>query len=176
MEKTLKYLNLLLNSVIVLIFVTMVGLVFLNVVMRYAFDSGITWSEELARYLFVWVVFLGAVVAMKEKGHLGVDVLVSMVPLKAQKVLYLISNTIIIIVLSLFIDGLFKMIELNKMITGPATGIPEVVFYLAGVVSSVLMIAIVAVQTIRFVFFNQDAPPWVKNNPLMGLKEGANKK
>jgi TRAP-type transport system small permease protein len=168
MEKVLKVLNSILNGVIILILVSMVSLVFLNVVLRYAFDSGITWSEELARYLFVWVVFLGAVVATKEKGHLGVDLLISSVPRKFQKVLYFIANSLIVFVLTLFIDGLFKMMEVNKMVSGPATGIPEAVFYLAGIVASILMIIITSVQTLRFVFFNQDAPLWAKSENEMG--------
>ena len=55
----------------------MVVLVFGNVVLRYAFNSGITVSEELSRWLFVWLTFLGAIVALREHGHLGTEVLVS---------------------------------------------------------------------------------------------------
>lgn len=162
MEKLLKVLNGLLNGIIVIVLASMVALVFFNVVLRYAFHLSITWSEEMARYLFVWVIFLGAIVASKEKSHLGVDLLIGSVPRKFQKILYFVSNSLMVFVLILFIDGLLKMIELNKMISGPATGIPEAVFYLAGVVASVFMIAICVVQTIRFVFFNQDAPDWAK--------------
>ena len=54
----------------------MVVMVFGNVVLRYAFNSGITVSEELSRWLFVWLTFLGAIVAIKEHGHLGTDMLV----------------------------------------------------------------------------------------------------
>ena len=55
----------------------MVVLVFANVVLRYAFNTGITVSEELGRWLFVWLTFLGAIIAMKEHGHLGMDSLVA---------------------------------------------------------------------------------------------------
>ena len=51
-------------------------LVFGNVVMRYAFNSGFTISEELSRWLFVWLTFLGAVVALRSNSHLGTDMLV----------------------------------------------------------------------------------------------------
>ncbi|MCV9888090.1 MULTISPECIES: TRAP transporter small permease [Bacillaceae] len=171
MVKLLKTLNSLLNGIIVLVLVSMVSLVFLNVVLRYAFSSGITWSEELARYLFVWIVFLGAIVASKEKGHLGVDLVISKVPKRFQKILYLLANSLTVFVLILFLDGLFKMMELNKLVTGPATGIPEAVFYLAGVVASILMIIITAIQTIRFTFFNQDAPEWAKTEGKGGRTE-----
>ncbi len=54
---------------------TMVALVFGNVFMRYAFNSGFTLSEELSRWLFVWMTFLGAVVALRSNAHLGTDML-----------------------------------------------------------------------------------------------------
>ena len=46
----------------------MIALVFLNVILRFFFNSGLVWSEELSRYVFVYVVYLGAIVAMKEYG------------------------------------------------------------------------------------------------------------
>ncbi|MBU0892182.1 MAG: TRAP transporter small permease subunit, partial [Gammaproteobacteria bacterium] len=46
----------------------MVVLVFGNVVLRYVFNTGITISEELSRWLFVWLTFMGAVVALREHG------------------------------------------------------------------------------------------------------------
>src|SRR2546422_285900 len=55
----------------------MVVMVFGNVVLRYGFNSGIIVSEEVSRWLFLWVTFLGAIVALKEHAHLGSDFLVS---------------------------------------------------------------------------------------------------
>ena len=67
----------LLAVLMVLSLAAMVVMVFGNVVMRYGFNSGITLSEELSRWLFVWMTFLGAVVAINERGHLGTDSLTS---------------------------------------------------------------------------------------------------
>ncbi|WP_167670711.1 TRAP transporter small permease [Allopusillimonas ginsengisoli] len=50
-------------------------LVFMNVVMRYAFHSGVSGTEEIARLSFIWLSFIGAVVVMISGGHLGVDML-----------------------------------------------------------------------------------------------------
>ena len=47
-----------------------------NVVLRHVFDSGINISEELSRFLFIWLTFLGAIVAMREGGLLSMDKLV----------------------------------------------------------------------------------------------------
>lgn len=53
----------------------MVLAVFVNVVLRYVFDTGIVYYEELSRLLFVWLVSLGAVLAAFENQHLGFDLL-----------------------------------------------------------------------------------------------------
>ncbi|MFC0470912.1 TRAP transporter small permease [Halalkalibacter kiskunsagensis] len=164
MLKVIKYLNGALYTVISVFLSTMVILVFLNVVLRYAFDSGITWSEELARYLFVWVVFLGAIVAFKDKSHLGVDLLIGALPPVAQKVLYTIVNVVIIIVLALVVDGGYKMMELNSNSYAPATGIPLWLLFLSGTFAAVVMILQSITQTVRFVCFNQDPPAWANSN------------
>lgn len=162
MVKIARFLNGLLTIIISIFLLSMVALVFLNVVLRYGFDSGITWSEEMARYLFVWIVFLGAIVAYKEKAHLGVDLLIGSLPPLGQKILYILVNLIVIGVLIIVIDGGLKMIEINKVSYGPATGIPLSVLFFAGTLAALVMILLSVIQTIRFVFLNQDAPAWAK--------------
>ena len=63
----------LLEVVIVVSLALMAILVFGNVVLRYGFDSGLAVSDELARLLFVWVIFLGAILASREHAHIGLD-------------------------------------------------------------------------------------------------------
>ena len=76
----------LLNWVIAISLAVMVVLVFGNVVMRYAFNSGITLSEELSRWLFIWMTFMGAIVALRDHGHLGTDMLVGQLGSVGKKV------------------------------------------------------------------------------------------
>ena len=66
----------LLEAAMVLCLAAMCVMVFGNVLLRYAFDSGISSSEELSGFLFIWLTFLGAIVALREDGHLGVHMLV----------------------------------------------------------------------------------------------------
>ncbi len=70
----------------------MVLVVFFNAVLRYVFHSAITVSEEIARFLFIWVCFLGASVAYQRKDHIVIDVITSRVPPRFQKILYGISR------------------------------------------------------------------------------------
>src|SRR3546814_18358001 len=66
----------LLEALLVALLFGMVVMVFGNVVLRYGFNSGLTVSEELSRYFFVWLTFVGAVVTFHENAHLGVETLV----------------------------------------------------------------------------------------------------
>ena len=52
-----------------------VGLVFIQVVMRYVFSNSLSWSEELARYLFLWQIWVGASYAVKEHRHLRIELI-----------------------------------------------------------------------------------------------------
>ena len=85
-----------LDGISVLFLAVMVVLVFGNVVLRYAFNSGITVSEELSRWLFVWLTFLGAVVAVKEHGHLGTDMLISRLGTTGKKVCLIIGHVLML--------------------------------------------------------------------------------
>lgn len=57
-----------------------VFLVFMQVVMRYVFHNSLSWSEELARYLFLWQIWLGASYAAKKRAHLRIEAFLDLVP------------------------------------------------------------------------------------------------
>ncbi|NBJ71612.1 MULTISPECIES: TRAP transporter small permease [Clostridia] len=167
MKKLSKAINALLNGSIVLILSVMVLLVFLNAVMRYLFHSGITWSEELSRYSFVWLVFLGAVVAFKEGSHIIVDLVVSKLPEKIQKATFLLTNIFIIGIMILFLDGLTGLMELNKGAKAPASGIHLNTLYIGGALASVSIIGMSIYQAIQVLFFNKGKPAWMLDKASM---------
>ena len=82
------------EGLIALMLAVMVVLVFGNVVLRYGFNSGITVSEEISRWLFIWMTFLGAVVALRERGHLGVDMVVQRLPRWGKKACLAIGHLV----------------------------------------------------------------------------------
>ena len=92
-----------LEALIALALAVMVVLVFGNVVLRYAFNSGITVSEELSRWLFIWGTFLGAVVALREHGHLGIDMVVGRLPPLGKKICLVASQLMMMFILVLLI-------------------------------------------------------------------------
>jgi len=124
----------LLEYVIAALLAVMVVLVFGNVVLRYAFNSGITVSEELSRWLFVWLIFLGAIVAMKDHSHLGVDSLVSRLPAWGKKLCLVASQLLMLYALWLLGSGSWKQTVINAGTAAPATGASVAIFYATGIV------------------------------------------
>ena len=124
----------LLKALIALFLAIMVVLVFGNVVLRYAFNSGITVSEEVSRWLFVWLTFLGAIIAMREHGHLGVDMLVKALPAAGKKVCLIISQLLMLYVTWLFLQGSWAQTMINIGVASPSAGISMGVLYGVGIV------------------------------------------
>src|SRR5512137_1844154 len=91
----------------------MVVLVFGNVVLRYAFNSGITVSEELSRWVFVWLTFIGAVVALRDHAHLGMDSFVSRLPAWGKKACFIASNLLMLYCVYLFFRGSWDQTIIN---------------------------------------------------------------
>lgn len=127
----------LLDALIALLLLGMVVLVFGNVLLRYGFNSGITVSEELSRWMFVWLCFLGAVVAVKEHGHLGSDMLVSRLGPAGKKVFMVISLLAMLGCNWLLLAGSWAQARINLEVEAPVTGASTAIFYASGVVFAV---------------------------------------
>lgn len=132
-----------------LMLAAMVLLVFGNVVLRYAFNSGITTSEEVSRWLFVWLCFLGAVVAIHEHGHLGTDMLVGRLGRRGRRICLAVAQAVMIYVTWLVFSGSMAQARINWDNEAPVTGLSMAVFYGAGVVFAVPAALLLALQLWR---------------------------
>ena len=124
----------LLKFSIALCLLAMVVLVFGNVFLRYAFNMGITTSEELSRFLFVWVTFLGSIVALREHGHLGVDIVVKALPRLGKKACLVIGHLLMLYATWLVLQGSWQQTLINIDVRAPATGLSMGLLYGAGVI------------------------------------------
>lgn len=131
-RRIIEFYFLALKVIIALLLAAMVVLVFANVVLRYAFNQGITSSEELSRVFFIWLTFLGAVVAMREHGHLGVDSLLKRLPPAGAKVAVLAGQGLMLLATALLISGSWTQTLINLPTAMPATGLSMGFFYGAG--------------------------------------------
>ena len=112
----------LLEFVLVALLAAMVVMVFGNVVLRYAFNSGITVSEELSRWAFVWMGFLGAIIAVKEGGHLGTDMLVGRLGPTGKKICLGLAESLMLYCCWLIHSGSLAQTRINWDVEAPVSG------------------------------------------------------
>jgi TRAP-type C4-dicarboxylate transport system permease small subunit len=126
-----------LEFVIAACLAAMVVLVFGNVVMRYAFNTGITVSEELSRWLFVWLTFMGAVVGLREHAHLGTDMLVGRLGPGGKKFCLVLAYALMLLMCWMLFRGSLEQTQINWDVTAPSSGASMAWFYSVGLVFSV---------------------------------------
>jgi TRAP-type C4-dicarboxylate transport system permease small subunit len=138
MERLLDLYCKVLKGAIALCLAVMVVLVFTNVVLRYIFNSGIATSEELSRWLLVWLTFLGAIVALREHAHLGVDTLIRALPPRGRLICFVLSYVLMLYADGLLLLGSWKQAVLTFGDSAPASGISVgMFFYASGIVFGV---------------------------------------
>lgn len=149
MTKVFDRIGALLETVIALLLGAMVVMVFGNVVLRYAFNSGIMVSEEVARWCFVWLTFLGAIVALKDNAHLGVDLVVKLLPRAGQRVCLVLTEIIELGLCAFMFYGAWEITKINLHVSAPTTRLPVAIFYSVGMVFGVLGMALLLWNLVR---------------------------
>jgi TRAP-type C4-dicarboxylate transport system permease small subunit len=138
LQKLIDQIARLLSLLMVVSLALMVVLVFTNVVLRYAFNSGLTVSEELSRWLFVWMTFLGAFVGLHDKSHLGTDTLIAKLPVAGKRVCFLLAHVLMLFCAWLIFRGAWDQVVINYETTSPVMEVSMALFYGSGLVFSVL--------------------------------------
>jgi len=151
-----------LKVLVVACLVAITGLIFTNVVLRYGFNSGLFFSEEISRLAFVWLVFAGAQLMLHEHGHIGVDILTRRASPGVARVLLALTQVLMLYVTWLFMDGSWKQTLINLHVGAPSTGISMALFYGAGLVFSVLSGVLIASQLVRNLMGTLPAPASVE--------------
>ena len=127
----------LLEFLVVACMVAMVVMVFGNVVLRYGFNSGIVFSEEVSRFLFMWLTLIGALIVLKDHAHLGVTSFVEKLGERGQRICRFLSDGLTFICCVLLVHGTWKQVIIGMDDLAPVTGIPM------GYVQSSLLISAV---------------------------------
>jgi len=118
---------------------TMVVLIFSNVVLRYGFNSGIVFSEEVSRFVFMWLTLIGALVVMKENAHLGMTSLIDRLGEKGQRICRFLADSLTFACCALLAHGTWKQVVLGMDNRAPVTDIPLGLIYMSLFISSVGM-------------------------------------
>ena len=136
----MKYLTKVLEAVVVIFLAAMTGLVILQAAMRFLLGQSLFWSLELTRYLMVWTAFLGASLALKENGHIKIEVFVNRLKGRFRLWVELISNTVFMsfLIVLLILSSMALPDQLNQ--TAQSMPIKMFWFYLAIPVGAFFMI------------------------------------
>ncbi|WP_454724692.1 MULTISPECIES: TRAP transporter small permease [Cupriavidus] len=122
----------------------MIVLVFANVVLRYAFNSGIAFSEEASRFVFMWLTLTGALLVMRDRAHLGMSTLVSRLGEPAQRLCRLLSDLGALACCLLLANGAWKLVAIGMDDMAPVTGVPIGLVYACLLFSSLGMAGLLA--------------------------------
>lgn len=127
----------------------MIVLVFMNVVLRYIFNTGFVWSEEIARLCFIYLVYLGAIGAARDNRHLLIDSVLVKLPDIAQKLVYVAIQGCIVWLMGIVSAGSWGLMMQNLNDRWVATHFPTWLVYAAGLVMGVSIIIISVLNVVR---------------------------
>ena len=139
----------LIDMLMALLMAIIIALVFVNVVLRYGFSSGLRPALELSRLGFVWIVMLGAASCLVRGEHLAVDDFSRAFMPRALPVLRRFIWVVILIASAMLFWGAQRQAQANWSNISQLTGLPSSVFYIAGVVSGILMMGVALVRLVR---------------------------
>lgn len=117
----------------------MVTIIFSQVVARYIFHHSLYWSEEIGRYLFIWITFIGAALALREKAHVAIDSFVKMMPVFLQKVVRIIAFLAMLAFSLVMTYTGWNMLQYGAHQVSAATQMPMYYVYLVLPVSGLLI-------------------------------------
>jgi TRAP-type C4-dicarboxylate transport system permease small subunit len=127
-------------------------LVFSNVVGRYGFGSGFAGAEEVSRLLFVWLVFLGAVLALRRRAHLGVELLQARLPRPLRRACAILTHVLMLYALWLFLAGSWTQTQIGLHTFSTVLHYPNAFMAASGLVCAASMMLIVFTNLLAIVF------------------------
>lgn len=144
-DKLFKAVNVLMAVFLAL----MVGMMFMNVLLRFVFSIGLVWSEEIARLCFIYLVYFGTIGAFRDNQHLGVDTLLDKVPPKVKVALYAIVQVLIVWVMWMLVRGSWDLSVQNLNDRWTATHYPRALIFGAGVVTGAAIMLLGIANLVR---------------------------
>ena len=97
MKKILKFLNDYLEETICIILMSvMTIIIFIQVIMRYVMHNSLSWSEELARYCFVWLIYIGVAYGCKLMKHIEIDAALKLFPEKVRPYITIVGELLVL--------------------------------------------------------------------------------
>lgn len=133
---------------IIVLLALFTSVVFLAVIARYLFNAPLAWSEELCRYSFVWLTFLGAEVCLRKGSHISIDIITKNFPLRFQQFLETWMRLFIAVILTALLIGGLKVSTVAHAQLSPGLGLPMSYVYFALPAGAALMLLELLMQAL----------------------------
>jgi TRAP-type C4-dicarboxylate transport system permease small subunit len=128
---------------------SIVAIIFYSVVMRYVFQRPPFWSEELSRFIFIWIIMVGAVLVTREQSHIELSLFVNLLPKKWKVVLSIFTRFLMLAFCWVMVHQGFKIYPIVAEATSPAFGLSMGWLYLAIPVGGLLMGACIVENIVK---------------------------
>lgn len=122
-----------------LMLAVVVILIFVGVITRYVFFYSIPWSEELSRYLFVWMIFLGAGFSVRDQSEMKVDILEQLIKGRAKRVLGVFHTVVSLIVACITMVSAYNLLAVGQKSISPNLHLPMNIVYFGEFLGFVLI-------------------------------------
>ncbi len=139
MKTVRKYVDKILYTALIILFLIMFGVTTLNVILRYCFNSPLSFAVELSRYCFSAIVYLGSIFVMREDGHIGLDIIVDMFPEKLRIIIKKAMRIVVLCYLAVFCWNATRMVLGNWANHSSTMQIPMSIVYIPMVIGSIGM-------------------------------------
>lgn len=155
-QKVDKCLSMIENAVIILGLSAMFLILLAQVIMRYVFSRPLTWSEEAARFIFVYVSFIGISYAYRQKGHIRMEMVVNLFPQAVRRGLEVLINLGTIALFCYMIPFSFRFIGIQAGVKATATHIPMSIVYTALPLGMALSCVRLLISSLRIVWGEEE--------------------
>lgn len=127
------------DMVLAILLGVIVTVMFAQVFFRYVLNNSLSWSEEIVRFLFIWLTFLGAALNIRDRWHIGVDFFVNLLPKRWRRGIFLFDSIVLLLFLLFLSIGGWVWVYYAKGASSSALGLPlHLILYGALPVTSLL--------------------------------------
>ena len=146
------YLRRAVDLLLIVLLCCIIFLITFQILGRYVFNYSISWSEEAATFCQIWLVMLGSGLAMRNRNHIGIDILVTRMPLRVQQVAKSASFLLGVWCLLVVITSSLSLLTIGMIVRSAGLGLPMAIPYFAlpvGMSYLLLEFAIATIPDIR---------------------------
>lgn len=132
--------NNVIRFIVIALLAVMVIAVFMQVIFRFFLDQPLAWTEELARYLLIWITFLGSAYAMSIKAHIGTEYIQKFLSARMNKVVLVVAALFSLVFFAVMVQQGYLLATRSMTQTSPTLLVPMGYVYMMIPISGVLLI------------------------------------